>query len=78
MSNLNSSPTAIGIIKDVGSITGKAVKLAFKGIGYTARGANNVLSFALDATKEGFNPHNQQPTQQEFNFEDVDDENRNQ
>ena len=39
MSN-NSSPSVLGIIKDVGGVSAKLVKLSFKGIGYTARGAH--------------------------------------
>jgi hypothetical protein len=73
----NSSPSILGIIRDVGGVSAKLVKLSFKGIGYTARGAHKVLDFAVDATKEGFNPSQEQPeelTQQEFNFKGVQDE----
>tara|TARA_R100000234_G_scaffold119990_1_gene104711 strand:- start:739 stop:987 length:249 start_codon:yes stop_codon:yes gene_type:complete len=79
MANDNhSNPTAFGIIRDVGSVTSKVVKLGFKAVGFTARQANNVLSYALDATKEGYQaPENNQPkeyTQAEFDFEGVEND----
>ena len=75
----SNNPTTLGIIKDVGSVTGKVVKLGFKAVGFTARQANNVLSYALDATKEGYQaPENntlpKEATQQEFDFEGVEND----
>lgn len=73
MSN-NSSPSILGIIKDVGGVSAKLVKLSFKGIGYTARGAHKVLDFAVESTKEGFIETPEQPkeqTQLEFDFREA-------
>lgn len=78
MSN-SSNPTVVGITKDVVGLAGKLVKLSFKGIGWTARKANNVVDFAVDATKEGFvePSDNPKPTQLEFEFRGADDNEQN-
>lgn len=68
----NNNPTVVGITKDVFGLAGKLVKLSFKGLGYTARKANDVVDFAVDATKEGFVPESsevpKEQTQLEFDF----------